>query len=124
MATNIVKQIRIAARRKFCRRGENPNCPRRTSRRDSNLRTLPQKWHPKFRLLKKIERYHRLCKEKMGLLVWEAPDDLKLEIKSYIEYYNSQRYHEALGNVTPDEVYFGDLTKIQRLIYKPLLTEE
>ncbi len=55
----------------------------------------------------KIERWHRTMKDEVTLVVHTTPGQLWEAISRFVGYYNSQRYHEALRNVTPDDVYFG-----------------
>ena len=35
------------------------------------------------------------------------PGDLINRLKEFVDYYNNQRYHESLQNLTPSDVYFG-----------------
>lgn len=36
-----------------------------------------------------------------------SPDDLSRAICEFVMYYNNERYHESLNNLTPANVYFG-----------------
>ena len=55
----------------------------------------------------KIERWHRSMKNVVKLQNYYSPSELERAIAEWVEYYNHERYHESLENVTPADVYFG-----------------
>jgi transposase InsO family protein len=63
----------------------------------------------------KIERYHRSMKNLILLEHYYSPSELEDQIGVFVDYYNHNRYHEALNNVTPADVYYGrDLEVLAR----------
>ena len=55
----------------------------------------------------KIERWHRSLKNQVLLENYYLPGDLKARIGAFVNYYNTERYHESLDNLTPEDVYTG-----------------
>ncbi len=55
----------------------------------------------------KIKRWHQTMKNRVLLENYYLPGDLECQIEAFVDYYNNQRYHESLNNVTPADVYFG-----------------
>ena len=55
----------------------------------------------------KIERWHLSMKNVVLLENYYSPSDLKNAIAAFVDYYNNDRYHEALDNLTPADVYLG-----------------
>jgi len=66
---------------------------------------LASPYHPQTN--GKIERYHKSLKETIYLTTWDCPNKMKAEIGKFIHHYNSKRYHEGIGNVAPDDVFYG-----------------
>jgi putative transposase len=67
----------------------------------------------------KIERYHRSMKNILLLENYYSPDELMDQIGLFVDHYNNNRYHEALNNLTPADVYYGKgreiLTRRERI---------
>jgi len=61
----------------------------------------------------KIERYHRSIKNVVKLQNYYLPWELDREIARFVRYYNHERVHEALDNLTPADVYHGRGRDIQ-----------
>jgi len=82
----------------------------------THIRSAP--YHPQTQ--GKIERYHRSIKNVINLENYYFPGELEQAIQEFVEYYNYQRYHEALNNLFPADVYYGRWKKIitQREITK------
>ena len=55
----------------------------------------------------KIERWHRSMKNVVQLQNYYSPSQLAEAIDDFVEYYNNQRYHESLDNMTPASIYYG-----------------
>lgn len=61
----------------------------------------------------KIERYHRSMKNIIKLDHYYFPWELEQAIAAFVTYYNCQRYHESLDNMTPADVYLGRAQEVQ-----------
>jgi putative transposase len=67
--------------------------------------TRGRPYHPQTQ--GKIERWHRTMKNVVKLENDYFPGELEIALKDFVAYYNNERYHESLKNVTPADVYFG-----------------
>ena len=72
----------------------------------------------------KIERINRTAKERLNLVLYKNPNQLRDALEKFVHWYNHQRYHEALGNLRPIDVYEGSgeqiLKRRQRIKQKTM----
>ncbi len=69
----------------------------------SHTRSKP--YHPQTQ--GKIERWHRSLKNQILLENYSLPGELEDRIRHFVDYYNHERYHESLNNLTPADVFYG-----------------
>jgi len=52
--------------------------------------------------------------EDVYLHAYASGSEARLSLSRYFSFYNARRVHESLGYATPDEVYFGALSRNTR----------
>jgi len=67
--------------------------------------TRGRPYHPQTQ--GKIERWHRSLKNRILLENYYLPGELEERIGEFVNYYNHERYHESLNNLTPANVFYG-----------------
>jgi len=73
--------------------------------REKIIHIYGKPYHPQTQ--GKIDQYHRSMKNIIILENYYFPGELEQQIATFIDYYNNERYHESLQNLTPADVYFG-----------------
>ena len=53
----------------------------------------------------KIGRWHRSLKNQILLENYYSLNELENRIRQFADYYNHERYHESLNNLTPADVF-------------------
>ena len=69
------------------------------------IHTRGKPYHPQTQ--GKIERWHRSLKNQILLENYYFPNELEDRIRQFVDYYNHERYHESLNNLTPADVFYG-----------------
>jgi transposase InsO family protein len=67
----------------------------------------------------KIERYHRSIENVITLYNYYFPGELKKTVSDFVQYYNTQRYHESLNNLKPAHVFYGrskEIISVRKII--------
>jgi len=67
--------------------------------------TRGRPYHPQTQ--GKIERWHRTMNNQILLNHYYLPSELQKHLQRFITYYNPERYHESLDNLTPADVFYG-----------------
>ena len=95
-------------------------------KRNDMTHTRGRPYHPQTQ--GKIERWHRSMKNQVLLENYYLPGELKTRINEFVNYYNYERYHESLNNLTPADVYYGRgtaiLNKRERIKLKTLAMQK
>ena len=63
----------------------------------------------------KIEHWHRSMQNQILLENYDLPGQLESAVGRLVQYYNYERYHQSLNNLTPADVYYGRGTNILRM---------